>query len=95
MPLQIIDRPVVGVARWIEAYVSDAKLRELTTLIVISRRILRPEIQAGASLKGCSHFADASKGKASQRVSDYAESIIAIKLSTSSGTSSARRAAAP
>ena len=46
MSLQVIDRPIVRIARRIEADVPDPKLRKLTTLFVVSRRILRPEIQA-------------------------------------------------
>ena len=51
MPLQVIDRPIVRIAGRIEADVSHAELRKLTTLFVISGRILRPKVQAGVSLK--------------------------------------------
>jgi hypothetical protein len=37
----------VRVPWWIEADVADAKLRKLTTLFVVSWRILRSEIQGG------------------------------------------------
>jgi hypothetical protein len=47
VPLQVIDRPIVRVARRIKADVPNAKLRKLTVIFVILRGILRPEVQAG------------------------------------------------